>query len=115
MLPVKYRLKNKETFNTVFQKGKTVSDEVLIMKFRSGPEGEVRIGFSAGLKFSKKSSQRNKVRRWMREAARPLLGKIKPGFQMVFLINSKCDFRRLTLDLIREKTENLLIKAKLLL
>jgi ribonuclease P protein component len=115
MLPVKYRLKNKETFNTVFQKGETVSGEVLIMKVRSGSDGEVKIGFSAGLKFSKKSSRRNKIKRWMREAARPFANKIKPGFHIVFLVNSKCDFRRLTLGLIREKTENLLIKAKLLI
>jgi len=115
MLPVEYRLKNKETFNAVFQKGKTISNEVLVMKFSPGAAGETEIGFSAGLKFSKKASQRNKIKRWMREAARPFLDKIKPGFQMIFLVNSKCDFRRLTLGLIQEKTENLLIKAKLLL
>ncbi len=85
------------------------------MKFRPGSNGETKIGFSAGLKFSKKSSQRNKVKRWMREAVRPLLENIRPGFQMIFLVNSKRDFRRLTSGLIREEIKNLLIKAKLLL
>lgn len=115
MLPVKYRLKNKETFGVVFQKGKTVSNEVLVMKFGPGSTGELKIGFSVGLKSSKKSSQRNKIKRWMREAVRPFLNQIRPGFQMIFLVNSKCDFKRLTSNLIREKTENLLIKAKLLI
>lgn len=115
MLPVKYRLKNKETFSIVFQKGKTVSNEVLVMKFRSGSSGEPKIGFSVGLKFSKKSSERNKIKRWMREATRLFLKQIRPGFQLVFLVNSKSDIKRLTYGIIREKTENLLIKAKLLL
>jgi ribonuclease P protein component len=114
MLSFKHRLKNKETFSAVFQKGKTVSNDVLVIKFTPGPSEEVKIGFSVGLKFSKKSSQRNKIKRWMRAAARPFAEKIKPGFYVVFLINSKCDFRRLTWSLIREKTENLLIRAKLL-
>lgn len=114
MLPAKYRLKNKEAFNAVFQKGKTVSNEVLIMKFRPGSDKETKIGFSAGLKFSKKSSRRNKVKRWMREAVRPLSKRIKPGVQIVFLVNSKCLFEHLSLELIREKTESLLFKAKLL-
>ena len=43
MLPAKYRLKNKEAFNAVFQKGKTVSNEVLIMKFRPGSDKETKM------------------------------------------------------------------------
>jgi ribonuclease P protein component len=114
MLPAKHRLKNKEAFNAVFQKGKVVSNEVLIMRFRPGSDKETKIGFSAGIKFSKKASRRNKVKRWMREAVRPLFKRIKPGVQIVFLINPKVLFEHLSLGLIREKTENLLFKAKLL-
>jgi ribonuclease P protein component len=113
MLPLKYRLKNKETFSAVFQKGKTVSNEVLILRFAPSSNKETKIGFSVGLKFSKKSSQRNKIKRWMRAATKLFVEKIKPGFYIVILINSKCDFGRLTHSLIREKTENLLIKAGL--
>jgi ribonuclease P protein component len=115
MLPVKYRLKNKKIFNAVFQKGKTVSNEILILKFNPGLGEEIKIGFSAGLKFSKKASQRNKVKRWMREAVRPFLKKVKPGYLLIFLVNSKSDVRQLTLRLIQQKAENLLLKAKLLI
>ncbi|MFA5926104.1 MAG: ribonuclease P protein component [Parcubacteria group bacterium] len=114
MLPAKYRLKDRKTFNEVFKSGKTISNEVLVIKSKAIAEKEIKIGFSAGLKFSKKSSQRNKVKRWMREAVRNILRKIKPGYNLLFLINSKCPYKELSQDIIRNNVEILLIKAKIL-
>ena len=113
MLPARFRLKNKKGFSEVFQRGKTVSNEVLIIKYLKGEGNELRIGFSAGLKFSKKSSKRNRVKRWMREAARLLEGKIKRGHQIIFLINSKFPYEQISYSLVKEKTGDLLMRAKL--
>ena len=114
MLPAQFRLKNKKDFNEVFRLGKMVSNEVLIMKYEKAEGDELRIGFSAGLKLSKKSSKRNRAKRWMREAARLLLGKMKTGHQIIFLINSKFPYEQISYSLIREKTEDLLMRAKLI-
>ena len=113
MLPAQFRLKNEKDFDEVFRRGKTVSNEVLIMKYEKAGDGELKIGFSAGLKFSKKSSKRNKAKRWLREAVKPLLGKIKTGHQIIFLINSKFPYEQISYPFVREKSEDLLTREKL--
>ena len=59
------------------------------------------------------TKKRNKVKRWMREAVRPLIKDIKTGRQIIFLINSKFPYEQISHSLIRKKTEDLLRKAKL--
>ncbi len=112
MLPAKYRLKDKKAFNSVFRSGKTISGEVLLIKIKADSKGEIRIGFSVGLKFSKKSFQRNKVRRWIRESVRKNIERIKPGNQIIFLINSKYSYKQLSYQLVYQETKNILKKAK---
>lgn len=114
MLPAQFRLKNKKDFNEIFRRGKTVSNEVLVMKYEKKEGSGIKVGFSAGLKLSKKSSERNRAKRWMREAARLLLGKIKTGHQIIFLINSKFPYEQINYSLVRERTEDLLMRAKLI-
>lgn len=113
MLPAKHRLKSKKEFNEVFRRGKTISNDVFLLKCRAGEPEELKIGFSVGVKFSKKVPERNKAKRWMREAVRPMVGKIKPGHQIIFLINSKFPYKQINHALIGEKMEDLLGKAKL--
>lgn len=91
-----------------------VSNDVLIMKYEKAEGGNLKVGFSAGLKLSKKSSKRNKAKRWMREATRLLLGKIRTGHQIIFLINSKFPYEQISYPLVREKVEDLLLRAKLI-
>jgi len=114
MLPVQFRLKNKKEFNDVFRRGKTVSNGALIMKYEKCESRMLKIGFAAGMSFSKKSSERNKVKRWLREAVKPLLGKITAGHQIIFLINHKFPSGQMSFPLIKEKAEDLLARAKLI-
>ena len=114
MLPAKFRLKDKKDFNEVYRRGETISNEVLILKHKKGEDSELKIGFSVGLKFSKKSSQRNKAKRWMREAVRSVIGRVETGHKIIFLVNSQFSYNDMSYPLIRDKTENLLMKAKLL-
>ena len=113
MLPAKYRLKSREDFNGVFRQGRAVSNDVLLMKYKKLESRELKIGFSAGLKFSKKSSRRNKVKRWMREAVREMINYIRSGWQIIFLINPKFPYEQIDHALIQEKIRDLLGKAKL--
>ncbi len=113
MLSAKHRLKSKKEFNDIFHRGKMVSNDVLLMKYKDSETKELKIGFSAGVKFSKKSSRRNKVKRWMREATREMIGDIQLGWQIVFLINSKFPYEQMSYALIQTKIRDLLGKAKL--
>lgn len=115
MLPSSHRLKDRKVFNTVFRKGKTIANEVLIMKFRQRELPEVIFGFSVGLKFSKKASERNMIKRWMRESVRKELENIKPGYEIVFLVNSRYPYKKISFSLLQEKTKNLLKQAKIIL
>ena len=73
-----------------------------------------KFGFAASLKFSKKAVERNKVKRWMREAVRARIEDIQPGREVVFLINPKFPKSKLNLQLIQESIEKLLESAKIL-
>ena len=114
MLPAKFRLKNKKEFSEVFRKGKSFASRNLVMKHESAGSDAVKVGFSVGLKFSKKAVKRNKVKRWLREAARTNLLGIKPGSKIIFILNPKVDFSTLNLALLRKEMKDLLQKSKLL-
>src|SRR4030043_1533795 len=101
MLPTSLRLKNKKTFSDTFRKGKAVSNDVLMMKYKKTGTDELKVGFSAGIRLSKKASERNKVKRWMREAVRKFSGKMRGGYQIIFVINSKFPYEQMNDSLIR--------------
>lgn len=113
MLPTKRRLKSKNEFNELFRRGKTLSNDVFVLKFKGFGKEDSRVGFSVGVKFSKKTVRRNKVKRWMREAVRPMMGEIRPGCQIIFLVNSNFPYEQLNFVLVKEKIRDLLGKAKL--
>ena len=86
-----------------------------MMKVASGEKSQPsRFGFAASLKFSKKAAERNKVKRWMREAVRAKLEDIQPGKEVIFLISPKAPKSELNLRLIQENIEKLLESAKIL-
>jgi ribonuclease P protein component len=113
MLPAKNRLVSKKEFNEVFRRGKAVSNDVLRMLHCADAAGELKVGFSVGVKFSKKASRRNRVKRWLREAVRPLVSRMASGRKVIFLINSNFSYEQMDFTLIKEKVEDLLGKAKL--
>ena len=115
MLPATHRLKGKKIFNDIFRFGETFSNDVLMMKVGAADAGEpTKFGFGASLKYSKKAVERNRAKRWMREAVRENIKEIQPGWHIVFFINPKASKDKLKLELVQEKTENLLKKAKIL-
>jgi len=114
MLPNSHRLKGKKVFNDVFRLGKAFSNDVLLMKISAGEKNKpTKFGFGASLKFSKKAVERNRVKRWMREAVRTKIREIKPGWQVVFFINPTFPKSKLNLHLVQTKAEDLLKKANI--
>lgn len=115
MLPAKFRLKGRKEISELFRSGKTFSNDVLMMKIGEGEkEKPSQFGFGASLKFSKKAVERNRAKRWMREAVRAKLAEIQPGRRVVFFVSPKFPKEKLNFQLIAEKVENLLEKAKIL-
>lgn len=114
MLPATHRLKGKKVFNDLFRLGSTFSNDVLLMKIGPGEKTEpTKFGFGASLKYSKKAVERNRAKRWMREAVRAKIAEIQPGWHIVFFISPAFPKDKLNLRLIQEKAENLLKKAKI--
>ena len=115
MLSANNRLKNKKVFNDIFRYGKTFSNDVFMMKMTTARSGDAtQFGFGVGLKFSKKATRRNKVRRWMREVVREKIKKITPGHRVIFLVNPKYPEEKLNFEIIQKNIENLLKKAKII-
>ncbi|MFN2110598.1 MAG: ribonuclease P protein component [Anaerolineae bacterium] len=56
----------------------------------------------------------DRVKRWMREAVRAKISEIKPGYSVVFLINSKFPKENLDFENVSKEINNLLKKAKIL-
>ncbi len=89
MLPRKYKLKKDNDFKTVFKRGKNYQQEFIKIKVLENNSAYSRFGFAIGLKISKKSVERNKIKRRLEEIVRLELKQIKPGFDIVVLVKQE--------------------------
>lgn len=89
MLPKQYRLPLKTELARVKETGRIFPGDFFgLLAAPQPPELEVRfarMAFIVSKKIHLKANRRNRVRRLMREAARALLPKFKPGWDFVFL------------------------------
>ena len=70
-------------FKNVFSKGSLSENQLIRMKFVKNYKNFSRIGFIVSIKFYKKASKRNLVKRRLRAAAFFLFKKVKPGYDIV--------------------------------
>jgi ribonuclease P protein component len=106
----KYRLRGKE-FEEVLKKGRGYRVENLVLKILF-KEKEKKFGFLLSKKIFKKATQRNKIKRRLREVLRAKIEEIKDGVRGVFIPLpgiEKIEFKRLKMIF-----ERLLLKSKLL-
>ena len=114
MLPGAHRLRRNADFKVVFAKGKVVETQFIKVKFCKNSVNLTRFGFIVGLKFSKKSTLRNLIKRRLRAAIQSLLKNTKPGYDVVIWPKNKiinANHQELINDLQRlfEKNDILLI------
>ena len=110
MLPIRYRLKKRKTFNYLHQHGKRQSGDFVVVYFCVA--SNLKIGFSASKKVGN-SVVRHRSARLMREAMKPLLSRVNPRTNMIVVAKPELPAQHLlyiTLDL-----ENTLKKAGLML
>lgn len=83
MLLFENRLKKGKDFEDVYKKGRKAFFGVVFLKFRKNGKEASRVGFSVGNKFSKNATERNRIKRQMREVFRENMSGIKKGFDIV--------------------------------
>ena len=110
MLPIRYRLKKRKTFNYLHQHGKRISGQYVMVYFCAA--AHLKIGFSASKKVGN-SVIRHRSARLMREAMRPFLKRVNPRTNLIVVAKPELPKQHLlylTLDL-----ENTLKKAGLMI
>lgn len=85
MLPQKNRLKRKKDFDLTFKRGKSYRTKLVEIKLRKVKGDEKKFAFVAPVKYFKKATERNKVKRVLREALRKKIDEIIEGINVIFI------------------------------
>jgi len=112
MLAGDNRLKKDNDFKRVFQSGKAVRSDLLVMRFAGNNIEKTRFGFVVGLKFSKKATLRNRIKRQISKILRPLVGQLKSGYDMVIIPN--CQLADKHQEIISKEITEIIKKACLI-
>lgn len=111
MLPKASRLRHEKDFARLSVKGRPLYGPYCILRARKSGSDPSKIGFVASGKMFKKAVDRNRVRRRMREAIRPHLKLVPPGYDMSFVARKEVmeakpkDLRESMLHLIEKMPE----------
>lgn len=105
MLPLAFRLKRRSDFSRVYSRGRSCATDLIVVYVLPAPVKvrglepravpELKIGFSVGKKLGG-AAARNRVRRLLREAVRPFLLRLKPGYNMIVLARARAGAAQLS-------------------
>lgn len=102
MLAVINRLKGKENFDRVKTEGKLYQKENFgASVLKRDDDGPSRFGFVVSTKVSGQATQRNRIKRALKEAVRYNLDKVGKGYDIVFLAKQSIA-RKITDEIMRE-------------
>lgn len=79
-----FSLKRNKQFRQVYRKGKSVACRELVLIYAKNRSDMVHVGFSVGKRLGN-SVVRNRVKRRLREAFRPNLPLLLPGFDLIVI------------------------------
>jgi len=85
MLSKENRLKKKKDFGKVLKLGKGFKQKALLLKTAKNDLPQTRFGFIVSKRTAKKATDRNKIKRQMREIVRKNIGNIKKGYDVVVI------------------------------
>ncbi len=102
-------LNRPKQYELVYEKGGSVANEYLVLRFLANGLTLSRYGFSVSRRVGK-AVIRNRIKRLLREILRVLA--LKPGFDMVFIVRQKA--ATLNYWELKKAVEGLLSRAQLL-
>ena len=112
MLPRSQRL-SVAYFNQVMEKGRVTHSPLFLLRFlKTDSAGQTRIAAVAPQKIFKKAVQRNKLRRQMYEAVRPLYADVRPQLHVV--IFAKAIAATADQATLKKEIKDIFVKAGLL-
>lgn len=79
-----FSLKRNKTFRYVYRRGRSLPSKMLVMIYNKSKTGMVKVGFSVSKRIGN-SVTRNRIKRRLREAFRPFIPEIKPGYDIIFI------------------------------
>ena len=85
MLPRENRLKKEKEFEAVFKGGRTFKGEYVLLRYLVNGTDKTKVGFVVSKKVSKLATQRNKIKRRMREITRKRKESIKDGLSIIMV------------------------------
>lgn len=113
MLPNKYRLTGKVSFEETKEKGKVYQSESFgVLVYKRNDKKESRLGYVVSTKISKKATERNRTKRLLKKATETYLKRINPGFNILFL--AKKNILVKNLKSLEKEIEEVFRKANLI-
>ncbi len=85
MLSFENRIKKKKDFDTIFEKGDIIRSKDFVVNFLEKEEAETRFGIVVSKKVSNKATERNRIKRILRNHLRVILPRIKERFDIVVI------------------------------
>lgn len=80
------RLSSGRAFDAVYEQGAVYNGPLFVLRVLPNASGEVRWGFAVGKRIAPLSTQRNRARRRLREAARGFL--VRPGNDLIVTVKA---------------------------
>ncbi|MFA6553634.1 MAG: ribonuclease P protein component [Patescibacteria group bacterium] len=111
MLSAKHRIVTDRDWHNLHRRGQTYHEADAVLKVLPRHTPDTRFGFSIGLKVSKKSTQRNLLKRRLRVIAAKLLPRIKPGYDIAII--AKPPLKGLTFEELTDHITDLIARTKL--
>jgi ribonuclease P protein component len=107
----RFRLSRSEDFKRVRRTGKSYAHPLVVLVAQAGEHDRVRIGVAAG-KSAGTAVHRNRAKRLLREAIRPLIRSIASGWDLILI--ARPALSKAALEDIRSALISLLRRANLL-
>lgn len=107
----KFRLTRSDEFQRVRRNGKSYAGPLIVLITQTNQSSGSRVGIVAGRTVGN-AVRRNRAKRLLREAMRPLLPALAPGWDLVIV--ARPDLSTATLDQTRSALHTLLRRAGLM-